>query len=114
MSHLLSRVAEQLYWSARYLERAEDTARIVREHTNVIVDLPTSVPFSWEPLLAITGSVEAFATEHPSNDEVSIVSFLVSELTNPGSIHSSVAGSCGGMIRRPTSRSASSMMMRWP
>ena len=31
---LLSRVAETLYWAARYLERAEDTARIVREHTN--------------------------------------------------------------------------------
>ena len=28
---LLSRVAENLYWAARYLERAEDTARIVRE-----------------------------------------------------------------------------------
>lgn len=91
MSHLLSRVAEHLYWSARYLERAEDTARIVREHTNVIVDLPTSVPFSWEPLLAITGSVEAFCAEHPTTDELSIVAFLVSELTNPGSVHSSVA-----------------------
>ena len=37
---LLSRVAENLYWAGRYLERAEDTARIVREHTNLIVDLP--------------------------------------------------------------------------
>ena len=90
MSSLLSRVAEHLYWSARYLERAEDTARIVREHTNVIVDLPTSVPFSWEPLLAITGSIETFAEAHSSADEASIVSFLVSELTNSGSIHSSV------------------------
>ena len=37
---LLSRVAERLYWAARYLERAEGTARIVREHSNVIVDMP--------------------------------------------------------------------------
>ena len=41
---LLSRVAENLYWAGRYLERAEDTARIVREHTNLIVDLPDCGP----------------------------------------------------------------------
>jgi len=40
---LLSRVAERLYWAARYLERAEGTARIVREHSNVIVDLPLTI-----------------------------------------------------------------------
>ena len=56
---LLSRVAENLYWAARYLERAENTARIVREHTNLIIDLPTSVPLTWEPLLAIL-AVAAF------------------------------------------------------
>lgn len=28
---MLSRVAERLYWTARYLERAENTARLVAE-----------------------------------------------------------------------------------
>ena len=40
---LLSRVADNLYWGARYLERAEDTARIVRSFTELIIDLPTQV-----------------------------------------------------------------------
>ena len=53
---LLSRVAEQLYWGARYIERAEDTVRVIRAYTDVLVDLPTSVTTSWEPLLAITGT----------------------------------------------------------
>ena len=52
---LLSRVAENLYWAARYLERAEDTARIVLQHTNVIIDMPDSVSLDWSPLLAILG-----------------------------------------------------------
>ena len=55
---LLSRVAERLYWAARYLERAEGTARIVREHSNVIVDLPLTVPPEWDHLLGITGGRE--------------------------------------------------------
>ena len=56
---LLSRVAERLYWAARYLERAEGTARIVREHSNVIVDLPLTIPPNWGHLLGITGGHES-------------------------------------------------------
>ena len=37
---LLSRVADRIYWAARYIERAEDTARIVRAHTEMLADLP--------------------------------------------------------------------------
>jgi len=87
---LLSRVAETLYWAARYLERAEDTARIVREHTNMIVDLPTSVPVNWEPLLAITGTREAFDARYEKADEMSIVRFLVADRENSGSVLRSV------------------------
>ena len=64
---LLSRVAENLYWSARYLERAEDTARIVREHTNLLVDLPDDgAPVTWEPLLAIIGDRADFDASYPA------------------------------------------------
>jgi uncharacterized alpha-E superfamily protein len=87
---LLSRVAENLYWAARYLERAEDTARIVREHTNLIVDMPTSVLSTWAPLLAITGTAEMFVEDHRSVDEATVVQFLVSDGANHGSIRSSV------------------------
>jgi uncharacterized alpha-E superfamily protein len=83
---LLARVAEELYWAARYLERAEDTARIVREHTNLIVDFPTSTPLTWEPLIAVTGSSQ-LAERH---SEVSIVTALVSDLHHPASIASCI------------------------
>ncbi len=76
---LLSRVAEQLYWAARYLERAEDTVRIVRAYTDVIVDLPTSVVNSWEPLLAVTGTTTLHRELHDEPDEASIVLFLVAD-----------------------------------
>ena len=36
---LLSRVAEHIYWAGRYLERAEGTARLVKTHTELFVDL---------------------------------------------------------------------------
>jgi hypothetical protein len=39
---LLSRVADRMYWAARYVERAEDSARVLRSYGDVLADLPTS------------------------------------------------------------------------
>lgn len=87
---LLSRVADDLYWGARYTTRAEDTARIVRTYTEVIIDLPVSVSSSWEPLLALTGS-RAAEPGRSRTDEASIVRYLVADQANAGSIVSVVA-----------------------
>ena len=87
---LLSRVAESLYWSARYLERAEDTARIIREHTNLIVDLPYSSLVTWEPLLAIVGTRVAFDDGYLAPDEPSIMNWLISDRENGGSLLRSI------------------------
>ena len=86
---LLSRVADRLYWGARYVERAEDTARIVRSYTDLIVDLPIDLlPYSWEPLVAIAGSETLFGEKH---GEHAVIEFLVADRENPGSMASSVA-----------------------
>jgi uncharacterized alpha-E superfamily protein len=87
---LLSRVAENLYWAGRYLERAEGASRIVREHTNLLVDLPTSVPLTWEPLLLIAAARAEFDAGYTQADEASILRFLVADRDNPGSILMSV------------------------
>lgn len=90
---LLSRVADQLFWGARHLERAECTARIVRTFTEVIVDLPRGLNLSWEPLLAIGGSREAYDALHARAGETDVVRFLVADPLNPSSVVSAVAAS---------------------
>jgi uncharacterized alpha-E superfamily protein len=87
---LLSRVADNLYWGARYLERAEDTARVVQSFTELIIDLPLGVASSWEPLLAIAGSQALFEQAKGRSTEVDIVRFLVADPLNPGSVVSGV------------------------
>lgn len=88
---LLSSVADSLYWGARYLERAEDTARIVRSYTELVIDLPTSALSTWEPLLAVAGSSVLFEQQHEGTiGELPIVRYLVADQHNPGSISSSV------------------------
>ena len=87
---LLARVAEDLYWAARYLEHAEDTARIVREHTNLLVDYPVSAPLTWEPLAAVTG-LGATVDLAELRGETAIVTALLVERSNPASITSCIA-----------------------
>src|SRR6476619_1951586 len=90
---LLSRVADQLFWGARYLERAECTARIVRTFTEVIVDLPMTLNLSWEPLLVTSGSRDRFDASHARASESDIVRYLVADLTNSSSVAAAIAAS---------------------
>ena len=52
---LLSRVAERLYWGARYLERAEDASRVLQSFGDVLADYPGS-GMQWSSLVAVAGA----------------------------------------------------------
>lgn len=57
---MLSRIAESLYWIARYLERAEDTARILDVHLYLAVEDPLADPLgAARTLLSVMGVPEA-------------------------------------------------------
>lgn len=89
---MLSRVADNLYWLARYLERVENLARLIEVSTSLMLDLPRHLAPGWQPLVTITGCEQAFA-EHQNRDygEKSVVRFLVADERNPGSMLSSMA-----------------------
>src|SRR5580698_4902714 len=87
---MLSRVAENVYWLARYLERAENMARLVNVNAKLLLDLPPEYRPGWLALVDITGSRELFDAREKRAEERDIVYFLIAELDNPGSIFSSV------------------------
>jgi uncharacterized alpha-E superfamily protein len=93
---LLSRMAESLYWAGRYLERAEATARLLKVHSELYLDLPMSAGVGWSPLLAVTGSTEEFDARYEDRDEENIVRFLSIDDENPGSVLSSVCSARAG------------------
>ncbi len=87
---MLSRVAENLYWMSRYLERAENTARLVSVGTNLLLDLPTGMRQGWEPLIAISGCDEIYPKSHGDYGERAVLRFLIGAKDNPGSISASL------------------------
>jgi uncharacterized alpha-E superfamily protein len=87
---VLSRVAENLYWLARYLERAENTARLVNVNANLLLDLPPEYRPGWSALIDITGSRGLFDAREKRAEERDIVHFLTADLSNPGSMLASL------------------------
>lgn len=87
---MLSRVAQNLYWLARYVERAENTARMVSVNGHLQLDLPARAKTGWEPLIKITGGADLFRKLYRTPNEKNAVGFLVSDARNPGSIISSL------------------------
>jgi uncharacterized alpha-E superfamily protein len=83
---MLSRVAENLYWLGRYVERAENTARIVNVNANLLLDLPQALTLGWKPIIDITGSEESYSSNYPDYHEQNAVSFLVGDFSYPNSI----------------------------
>ena len=87
---MLSRVAENVYWLARYLERAENTARLISVNTNLLLDLPAGYAPGWEPLVDISGCRALFEAQDKGSTEREVVHFLIADPDNPGSIFSSL------------------------
>jgi uncharacterized alpha-E superfamily protein len=87
---MLSRVAENIYWMGRYLERAEDAARLVSVNTNLLLDLPRGIAPGWEPLIVISGADQVFREQHTECTERRALRFLIGDEKNPSSILSSL------------------------
>lgn len=88
---MLSRLAEQLYWHGRYLERSEGLARLINVNAHLNLDLPGSIAPGWEPLIRITGNTALFDEICGAEmSERTIARFLIADDRNPGSILSSL------------------------
>ncbi|MBF0220362.1 MAG: alpha-E domain-containing protein [Gammaproteobacteria bacterium] len=87
---MLSRVAEHFFWMGRYLERTENTARLVNVNTHLLLDLPKGVSLGWWPLIEITGSQKIFKEQYAEPSEKLVVKFLVADTKNTGSLSSSL------------------------
>ena len=91
---MLSRVANSLCWLARYLERAENTARLVDVNLKLLPDLvdleDEQINRHWLPIVESSGDEEEFARLHPEVTGRAVTEFMVFQAENPNSIVSTV------------------------
>lgn len=87
---MLSRVAERMYWLGRYIERCENTARLINVNGNLLLDMPRMGRQLWSSLIEISGVTDPFFNRYMKAEERHVLRFMLAEPTNPGSLINSV------------------------
>ncbi len=89
---MLSRTADNLYWLARYVERADFLARIVEasQRLSTLPEAYVGAGIEWESALKSSGADELFHEKHEITDEASVVGFLTFAADNPSSIRNCI------------------------
>ena len=84
---MLSRIADSLFWLARYIERAEDTARIldVTFHT-LLEQAQQPYRLRWDPIISMAGEEALFRQLYHEANAHNVFEFLAFNPNNPSSI----------------------------
>ena len=88
---MLSRVAEQLYWIFRYVERAENLARFLEVSQSMALDTPMEVNDVWLPLIDVCADRSRFEELHPGGGAKEVGEYLLRETDNPNAIRNCLA-----------------------
>lgn len=86
---MLSRTADHLYWMARYIERAENMARMldVTSRMSLMRHGDEAEAALWGPLLNISDTVDAFNTNYNKVTARNVINFIALDARNPSSIY---------------------------
>ena len=91
---MLSRVANTLYWMTRYVERADNMARLIDVNEQLLLDFETldseRLSGFWKPIILSTGDESAFNELYDEVSSDNVISFLTEDTRNPNSICSCI------------------------
>jgi len=92
MAEMLSRIADSLFWMARYIERAEDTARILNVNYHMMLER-SQPPYRlrWDPLIVMAGEEKPFLQLYSEANAETVFEFLAFRPDNPSSIVQCIA-----------------------
>jgi uncharacterized alpha-E superfamily protein len=89
---MLSRIAESMFWTARYIERAEDTARILDVNYHMMLEQSSQAyRLRWDPLIVMAGEEKPFRQLYNEASAHTVFEFLAFRPDNPSSIVQCIA-----------------------
>jgi len=85
---MLSRVGDRIYWMSRFMERAENMARILGVTSNVVLcSTPETQQQNLLAPLTITGTAAAYFERHATVSLPNLIDFMALDAESPSSIH---------------------------
>lgn len=89
---MLSRTAEGMYWLGRYLERAENLARLADVNLQTTTEQITADSTdAWEAVIATMGAQEPFDEALEENPELTPADFVIYSAQYPQSLRSTIS-----------------------
>ena len=90
---MLSRTADNLFWMCRYIERAENTARMLNVNLNMSLLPGQTYEESWRAVLRISELQDAYDALYDEVTPKNVLQFMVRDDANPSSIYSCIRAS---------------------
>ncbi len=93
---MLSRVADALFWMARYYERAENNARLIDVNMNMMLDMGRTMPEAksgeggWNPIIRMASPFRDFRAIYSKTTSDAAIEWLTFSHQNPNSIASCI------------------------
>jgi uncharacterized alpha-E superfamily protein len=88
---MLSRIADSLFWMARYMDRAENTARLLDVTYHMLLEQSQQTyELRWDAVITITGGQNNFHTTYKEANLENVCDFLLFRNDNPDSVVSCI------------------------
>lgn len=87
---MLGKNAGGLFWMFRYLERSENTARLINAGFRMALTSSRSAMDEWQSILATAGQSVTYSERYDSYDPAKVIDFLLRERGNPSSVLSMI------------------------
>ena len=70
---MLSRDAEHLYWLTRYVERVENTARLINVNSELMLDFPGDKTLGWQSIIETLDNVDIYQRRYMTFKEANVI-----------------------------------------
>ncbi len=90
---MISRIAESCFWLNRYVERADNTARLLGVNRSFVLDVPLAPQEQWWPIVVVAGEqhrMRQLVGDNGAVDGETVQDYLTWNADNPVSIYSSI------------------------
>ena len=88
---MLGKTAGGLFWMFRYLERSENTARLIEAGFRMALTRPDGSDDEWGSVLQTASAAQAYEDRHGEVEAAKVIDFLLRDARNPSSVMSAIA-----------------------
>lgn len=83
---MLGKTAGGLFWMFRYLERSENTARLLEAGFRMALTRSTDAESEWRSIVTTSGTISGYGKKHDGFTDTQVIDYLLRDSDNPSSV----------------------------